>query len=224
MCGIIGVSQTTNIEKKFVEDLLLQTSIRGTHATGVSKIKDGKIETLKLPISAKEFVTTPEWGEFSTELGNIIIGHCRYSTSDIRYNMPLTLGDFSLVHNGVITQEDFSHWKKDEHPYETHNDSELLLHDLAYNTDNLKHYPLASYAYLLLYKINNKFEIKAVRNGLRPLYQYKDNDKCVYSSTEDILKRVGLNNEYITAIPACSDEPKDIQVEIGYKYESRTNI
>lgn len=212
MCGVVGIRSNTRIERSRVEDLLRQTSIRGMHATGVSKVVDNKLYTLILPMSAYDFIETEEWKEFSQDLGNLLIAHCRYSTSDIRYNMPLVLDDTALVHNGVITQQDFSEWPIGD--YKTRNDSELLLHDLVRKTDNLKRYPTASYAYLWLHKVDGLYTISASRNGLRPLYRHDGDNITVWASTSDILTRCG----YSTHVKLSCDEP-ELQLKIGETYQ-----
>lgn len=213
MCGIVGMQSRSRINKDVVEKLLIQTSIRGMHATGVSKVVDEKLSTLVLPLPADKFIQSDEWKSFSSDLGNMLIAHCRYSTSDINYNMPLVLNDSSLVHNGVITQEEREDWPVGN--YETRNDSELLLHDLVLKTENLKRYPEASYAYLWLHKVEGRYQLYAHRNGLRPLYRYEDDNITVYASTSDILSRSGF-----APAEKLECEGEDSQVKIGNSYKS----
>lgn len=182
MCGIIGVIGTNkNVVRQTFISLLLESQIRGRHATGISFLEDGKIVTISLPIPAIEFLPY-----IPKNIGNIIIGHTRYSTSNIEYNQPLTEGCFSLVHNGVITQAPFEQWEnlygyKD---FQTKNDSEILLKALQKN---------------MFVKLENssiaagfiaKNELYCFRNEQRPLYIFTTNDEVLgFASTENIIKR-----------------------------------
>ena len=56
-----------------------------------------------------------------------MIGHCRYSTSDLQYNQPIYNDDYSIAHNGVVSQEMPERWKElYGYDCKTKNDSELI--------------------------------------------------------------------------------------------------
>jgi glutamine phosphoribosylpyrophosphate amidotransferase len=91
MCSVIGAI----IKEPRAEDLLmlhrvfLESKIRGMHATGLSYVKNGQIVTIKHPVPADEFPFN--FAEYINEDGNLyIVGHCRYSTSDLEYNQPIS--------------------------------------------------------------------------------------------------------------------------------------
>src|ERR1700693_5119376 len=102
MCGIVGITcQDGELTAMLMKEFLLQSQIRGKHATGISYIEKNKIKTIKEPVSANKFIKR----EFPHS--TMMIGHTRYSTSDIEYNQPISNSELSIVHNGIITQESF---------------------------------------------------------------------------------------------------------------------
>ena len=92
MCAVIGAylkkpssKDLANLAKVFYE-----SQIRGLHATGVSYIQDGEIKTVIDSKPAEEFLKLLNFKDCINEDGNLyLIGHCRYSTSDLKYNQPL---------------------------------------------------------------------------------------------------------------------------------------
>ena len=112
MCSVIGAI----IKEPRAEDFLmlhrvfLESKIRGMHATGISFVKHGKLATDKRAIPADDFPFN--FPSYVNEDGNLyLIGHCRYSTSDLEFNQPIANENLSVVHNGVITQELPEKWK-----------------------------------------------------------------------------------------------------------------
>lgn len=146
MCGVIGALIQNPTAKDFeaIRNVFLESKIRGMHATGMSVIFNNKIMTFKEAVPADRFVHLDNLEEMVNDDGNLyLIGHCRYSTSDLLYNQPIANETHSIVHNGVITQELPEKWNEIfYYPCETKNDSELVLH-----SDNaLGEYPDASMA------------------------------------------------------------------------------
>jgi len=198
MCGVIGfTSKHLNEDDiNLIKSLYSETQIRGKHATGISFWDDGKIVTEKYPISSKEFVKKFDWTNLEKYLQKefVMIGHIRYSTSDVLYNQPIADETFSIAHNGVISQKEPEEWLC-EYGYncKTKNDSELLFHFLKENNKPEE--------------INNKFhgasfsivgikngKLFNFRNGLRPQWVYEDNIKKIVASTRNILYRCGIND------------------------------
>jgi asparagine synthetase B (glutamine-hydrolysing) len=133
--------------------------------------------------------------------GNLyLIGHCRYSTSDLEFNQPMFCQGKSIVHNGVITQELPENWKE-LYGYDciTKNDSELVLH----SNDPLREFSHMSMGVVELYK---QKKIRFYRNGKRPLYLTSIPSGCIITSTADIAIRAEaggdpvevMMNHYIT--------------------------
>ena len=196
MCAVIGALLQSPSKEDFeaLKRVFIESKIRGMHATGISflpKWSDG-IVTIKEAIPADVFVEkhmhSDNFKEFLNKDGNLyLIGHCRYSTSDLEYNQPIGNDSHSIVHNGVITQELPEHWQK-LYGYNTvtKNDSELVQH----SNDPLAEFSNMSMAVCELTACTK--EIVAYRNGKRPLYLTTLKNGSIITSTEDIPKRAGL--------------------------------
>ena len=191
MCAIVGcyLESPTPEQIKTLKRIFVESQIRGKHASGYSLIRNNRIFTQVAPVPAEDFVqgyfaeVSP--GDYTLQL----IGHCRYSTSDLRYNQPLHIfDDLSVAHNGVVDQRPPIYWK--EHGYElsTSNDSELLYQARYANREPLKEFPEASMAVAEL----SLKGIRWYRNGKRPLYYVKVSNGYFICSTADIALRAGL--------------------------------
>jgi glutamine phosphoribosylpyrophosphate amidotransferase len=208
MCAVIGaiLQEPTKQDFALLRNVFVESKIRGMHATGISFLPRWStgIETIKEPIPADQFVAKhlhdDNLRDMVAEDGNLyLIGHCRYSTSDLEYNQPMFHTDKSIVHNGVITQELPDNWK-DLYGYEciTKNDSELVLH----SKDPLREFSNMSMGVVELHKDR---KLRFYRNGKRPLYLTNVSNGCIITSTADIAKRAGVGeaievmmNHYIT--------------------------
>ena len=138
MCAIIGaiLLEPTKQDFAMIRRVFHESKIRGMHATGMSFLPkwSSGIETLIESVPADQFVDKHLHDDNLKDMiasdGNLyMIGHCRYSTSDLEYNQPMYYNEKSIVHNGVITQELPENWKE-LYGYDciTKNDSELVLH------------------------------------------------------------------------------------------------
>jgi glutamine phosphoribosylpyrophosphate amidotransferase len=228
MCSVIGAI----IKEPRAEDFLmlhrvfLESKIRGMHATGISYVKNGQIITEKRPVPADEFPFN--FPSYLNEDGNLyLVGHCRYSTSDLEYNQPIANDNLSVVHNGVITQELPEKWK-DLYGYdcETKNDTELILHTAEDCISPLLRWKDSSLAVIELHvdKV-----IRFYRNGKRPLYLTSISNGCIITSTSDVPKRAEvpgmpvnvLMNHYITFDDqlAMTIEKENIPESVDLQYE-----
>jgi len=189
MCGIVGLigKEITNSD---ILPLMKNSTIRGLHHCGISYLKDDEIITKK-----DRFIKNVLKDKFET---NYIIGHLRYSTSDLEYNQPIAYKDISIVHNGVITQADFSKWQElfeyELSSYQTRNDTEILL---KWIQDKKPFDFILNQGSIACAWLDRKEKtIYIMRNGYRPLwYQYVyDKDRFVFASTKDILVRSNYNN------------------------------
>lgn len=195
MCGVIGAFVSKPSEENFdtLKKVFEETEIRGLHASGVSYIKNNEVHTDLASTRARQFISDKDFSEYVNEDGNLyMIGHTRYSTSDLRYNQPIANGNISIVHNGVVSQEDPSTWK---YKTRTRNDSELILHSLQHGNNPMVEFPESSQATCVLWKSKNGSPcVMGYRNGKRPLWVSKDRDYVIFTSTEDIAKRSRLRN------------------------------
>lgn len=194
MCAVIGVlmQNPSNLDFELIRKIFLESSIRGLHATGLSYVKDNIIHTISFPVPANRFDFN--FPDYINEDGNLyLIGHCRYSTSDLQYNQPISNKNISVVHNGVITQELPEKWK-DLYGYDclTKNDSELLLHTLQEDISPLVKWKDSSLAVCTL--LANK-TLQVFRNGKRPIYVTSLNNSVIITSTENIPKRAGIKEK-----------------------------
>lgn len=205
MCSVIGAIIHKPEYKDFqkLEKVFHESRIRGLHATGISYVKEYTIHTVKLPVSADMFPFN--WNDYVNEDGNLyLIGHCRYSTSDLEYNQPINNQTTSVVHNGVITQELPENWEElYGYKCETKNDTELILHTIDDDKSPLEVWKDSSLAVCELWFCK---KLKFYRNGKRPLYLTSLSNGCIITSTRDVIVRAGITdptvdvpmNTYIT--------------------------
>lgn len=191
MCAVIGaiirspsLDQLNSVKRVFIE-----SKIRGMHATGLSFVKNSSIHTIKAPLDAEAFPF--DFLSYLNEDGNLyLIGHCRYSTSDLEYNQPMANDSKSIAHNGVITQEHPSKWEN-LYGYKCHtkNDSELILQTIESCESPLHRWQNSSLAVVELYADK---KIRLYRNGKRPIYYTKIPNGWIVTSTKDIPIRAGI--------------------------------
>ena len=193
MCAIIAchLNKPTEQQIEIIKRIFLESQIRGKHASGLSMIKNQKIWSYVTPESAETFVHNFEWGSLLGASKLQMIGHCRYSTSDLRYNQPLHTDTVALAHNGVVTQDPPELWDRYGYDLKTSNDSELLLRSLLGGNEPLKEFPDASMA---VAELSVTTGLRWYRNAKRPLYSVKVSNGYFVCSTADIAKRVGLKN------------------------------
>jgi glutamine phosphoribosylpyrophosphate amidotransferase len=234
MCSVIGALIKNPTAKDFesIRKVFLESKIRGMHATGMSIVFNNKIVTFKEPVPADKFVHLDNLKEMVNDDGNLyLIGHCRYSTSDLLYNQPIANEEHSIVHNGVITQELAENWDKIfNYKCETKNDSELVLH----SDSPLEEYTDASMA---VCELTFDKTLCVYRNGKRPLYLTSLTNGVIITSTADIPKRAGIKmpavevpmNTYLTFdermtmhVKTISTTHKDLQ-KVDYETETISN-
>lgn len=192
MCGIIGIScpDVTAQDIILFEAILRESRIRGLHATGISWVEGGVIQTIKEPIGADRFLEKCTLADCVEADGSLnLIAHTRYSTSDLRYNQPIADSLLAIVHNGVISQELPENWPKLYGAIgvcETSNDTELL-----FNTVRAMGNPLVEWADSSIAAIELHWDgtMRFYRNGRRPLYIKPWSPGYIITSTLDVLKR-----------------------------------
>lgn len=125
MCGILGIAFQNGCEitdptlvRYTLRELLRETEIRGTDATGVMYVNRREIVVLKAPMAAKDFMATREFSAANLEylqlLGDkgaiSVIGHCRAKTKgspkDNNNNHPIVTRNIVGVHNGVLSNDE----------------------------------------------------------------------------------------------------------------------
>lgn len=194
MCGIIGFSSknTTAKDIEILRKVMIESRIRGKHASGIAWSDGSSIHSKVLPVPIDKLIQGFDLNSLVVRGQISVIAHARYSTSDIKFNQPIIGKDMAIAHNGVITQDNPENWEKSYgFKCETYNDSELLLRVLEKGKQPDEVFPDSSIAAVIL---TIKGEIKAIRNGLRPLWQGKIGQGVVYASTYDILLRAGVKD------------------------------
>ena len=197
MCAVIGaaIKTPTSEQLELVRNVFLESRIRGMHATGLSYANKGKVVTIKEPVPSPEFTPLSDMEQFLDDSGNLhLIGHCRYSTSDLHYNQPIQINDdVAVVHNGVITQELPENWETlYGYKTETHNDTELINHTLEAGLNPAVEWEHSS---LSVIELHSDGMLVWYRNGKRPLYRFSLHNGYIITSTKDIARRAGITSE-----------------------------
>lgn len=212
MCGILGYklfsrdAEAAHQSIGLFEQLLLESQIRGKHATGIAYVDGGQVRGAKKPIPASEFIETDAWSTVKCYIPTEMIAHTRYSTSgdwhDNKNNQPLNNRDMALVHNGLVSmasKEEF------EAQYQvataTSNDSEIILRkalgayvdsdiveSVKFALEEVHRYAPPIFACAFLDRGGN---ICVVRDHLRPLWLFLHKSWCMagFASTRDIIQR-----------------------------------
>ena len=212
MCAVVGAYSKDKVNLELFQRVMLQSMIRGKHASGIAWNDNGKLAYRVISESANFL-------EFKNIETNMIIGHARYSTSDLNFNQPITSDKIAIVHNGVISQENPDTWKAIYgYDFKTRNDSEIILRSY----ENKKH-PLqlnGSMATIILDLIK-KPTILFFRNEQRPLYYSTDKDIYI-ASTKNILERSGF--EHILKTDSCIEYKIDGKFSTNLIRQSKTDL
>ena len=83
MCAVVGAYSKDKVNLESFQKVIVQSMIRGKHASGIAWNDNGKLAYRVINESANFL-------EFKGIETNMIIGHARYSTSDLNYNQPIT--------------------------------------------------------------------------------------------------------------------------------------
>ena len=195
MCGIVGYynKKTTDADLEVLKKVMIESRIRGKHASGVAWFDGNKIQSIIKPIPIDTLVEEINFNKLlynSTKIS--IIAHSRYCTSDIEFNQPIVSDKLAVVHNGVITQEPYETWEKN-YGYKCvgKNDSELILRAIENGDNPIDKFPDASIASIVLDDSGN---LESFRNPRRPMWIGVIGEGLVTASTYDILKRAGVKD------------------------------
>ena len=212
MCAVVGAFSKTKVDLDLFQKVMVQSMIRGKHASGIAWNNNGKLAYRIIDESANFLA-------FKNIDTNMIIGHARYSTSDLNYNQPIKTDKIAIVHNGVISQEHPDTWKDTYgYDFDTKNDSEIVLRSY----ENNKH-PLqldGSIATIIL-DMTEKPTILFFRNEQRPLYYSTDKDIYI-ASTKNILERSGF--EHILKTDSCVEYKIDGKFSTNLIRQSKTDL
>lgn len=209
MCGIAGykVLKRGNASKAIAvfEQIMLQSQIRGKHATGVAWVEYGQFVSVKSKVPAKEFLNSAQWARIRKAPPVEMIGHCRYSTSG-EEAQPINYAGYCIVHNGMVSMAAKEHFEAEyKVKTKTDNDSEIILHYLSEAWEGNEGVKSDTDAFALafkrLYKHNTPIfacavlqtdgSIRLIRDHIRPLWFFyiKEWEVLGFASTQDIIRR-----------------------------------
>lgn len=184
MCSIIGFSGV--YDHDLLTKVFENSKIRGIHSFGFSYYESGTLTTNKF-LDYNQFVSA-----IHKKAPNKFIAHFRYSTSgdykDANNNQPLSNQTTSVAFNGVISQK-----TKDEMEAEFNmklegdNDGYVLLNKL----NDLDFLSSKSITFAMVGLSGGK--LLAMKNSKRPLYIAEKYGDVIIASTNDIMKRSGIN-------------------------------
>lgn len=192
MCGIISayIPRPTPSDIEILKRLFVEGQIRGRHQCGLAYKAEGKIKRFIVEGDGEKLVAEFNWDQLLEVETLELIGHNRYSTSDLRYPQPLQVfDDLAMAHNGVVTQEPPGMWHRFGYELQTANDSELLYQSRYAGNEPLIEFATATMA---VCELSLRSGLRWYRNGGRPSYLTKNKDKFFICSTADIAVRSGL--------------------------------
>src|SRR3989344_5454107 len=118
MCGIFGivtkdVTSSANL-RLLVDSLFLLSESRGKEASGLAFLAGDKISIYKQPLRSRKLIRQDDYKELFDKIDNVspisIIGHSRLATNglqiDNRNNQTVTTKEGTIVHNGIVVNED----------------------------------------------------------------------------------------------------------------------
>ncbi|WP_029791598.1 amidophosphoribosyltransferase [Metaclostridioides mangenotii] len=202
MCGIIGIYSDKNVSKELYYGLF-SIQHRGQESCGMAVMGDEKIKYKKdMGLVGEVFKEE----EIENLIGNIGIGHVRYSTaggSHISNCQPFVgtcrKRNLAISHNGNLVNANYlkDMLEEDGYMFQTDSDTEVILYILAryYKGDIVESLKLTmdyikgAYALVIL----SDDELVAVRdpNGFRPLIMGKKGDEYIFASENCAIDILG---------------------------------
>jgi len=209
MCAIFGFLDykgvvSNSVLKKIIKALSVEAEVRGTDATGISYVKDGKMVTFKKAVPAHKVKLYFPTGT------KCVVGHTRFTTQGsekFNYNNhPFeSKKGFALAHNGVLYNDKELRKKYMLPDTKVKTDSyiaiQLLEHfggaDMA-NIRKMSEVVEGSFTFTILRNDNTLFLVK----GSNPLalYHFSELGIYIYASTKSILdnalKKADFSHKY----------------------------
>lgn len=211
MCGVAAfqLDNVTQSDLELVKRVLIETQIRGRHASGIAWFDGNSVQCVKDSVPMSELVNSISLDSMLHDGDLAMIAHCRYSTSDLEFNQPLGDENFMIAHNGVITQSSPDTWESTYgHTFSTRNDSEILLHTMAQASSDRHTSSQLSGSSISVVRIDNSGSVSGFTNGLRPLWRTTIESGTIYTSTKDIMTRASNGLRVAVKVPVvygCED-------------------
>ena len=236
MCGLFGYVNYSKKPQptvnKIVKALAEGAASRGTHATGISYVVDGKLNIEKAAQSAYLFkVDVPDDVK-------VVMGHTRFTTQGAaskNYNNHPFSGRtgsnrfFALAHNGIIYNEDAVRTELALEKPVIETDSYVAVQILEHftkrrgkrlNEEAMKFMGekvAGQFCFTVLDEKNNLFIVK--NDNPLSIMDFKNYGIMVYASTTEILIKAIMNsplsNAFSEALKEKSDNIQLIEVEKG---------
>ena len=123
MCGIWGFFSergwyTVKEKKRILGDLMILSQSRGKEASGITKMTDNKVLTIKMPKPSSKLLKENIFKQLLLDNycnHEVYIGHSRLVTNGCQHlsenNQPILCGNIATVHNGIIVN-DRELWEK----------------------------------------------------------------------------------------------------------------
>lgn len=249
MCGIWGISDMgAGIDRKLllkiIKKLMILSETRGKDASGIAVMHDGELNVLRKAMPSHEFLNDLQFAKFTeknilnTESRNIwIVGHTRLVTNGTQYkpnnNQPIAKKHMTLVHNGIIVNED-ELWRnmpdacKD---YEV--DSEAILetfnHKLSMGKnveDAIKetYHDLRGMSSTIMLMQKGHYMIAASNNGSLYFVRSKDRKLAIFASEslmlENLISAIAILKNIISTDQIRQLKPEEsVIISDGYDHE-----
>jgi glucosamine 6-phosphate synthetase-like amidotransferase/phosphosugar isomerase protein len=219
VCGIIAPHSSQEWRFETLSRLLKESQLRGSDATGIAFVNDGKMTVLKNGVSANEFIKSDEFKALEGNLPPIVIAHTRASSRVAgAHGAPLSTPDdnknnhpfysphsgIALLHNGKIDDE---MWRDTAgkargilHPCDGQTDSEILLRvletfaladggEMMQNIEDMCFNVSGGYTVVLLRETEPN-KVWFVRHS-NPLHfgYLPQEDAVVFASTDSIIEK-----------------------------------